>query len=363
MDPYKVLGLKKNASNEDVKKAYKTLAKKWHPDMFPNDKEKQLEATEKFKEVNSAYEILDDPQKRAEYDRFGSAMGGGRRRRRGTARDFDFFGGDFDSVFNQFFRGGRERREQGKHIQVVVNVNLNDILRGCIKEVTYSKREKCNDCKGEGALEFRECPHCGGMGAVSQQQGPMLIQTPCPACMGSGKEIQKECQSCKGAGLTEKRNTTRKIKVPPGVESGMQLFFQGEGECSKGKGIAGNLYILVQVEDHEFFKRGANGDLLCTIPVSYTQLVFGSKISLPTLEDKGEFSIPPGTQTGAKFKIKGKGLPRPGEEYRESNLGSIIATVEVEIPTDLPDDYKDVLQTLKQMEDLHITPKREKYDK
>lgn len=364
--PYEILGLKRNATAEDIKKAYKTLAKEHHPDMHVNGSDEQKVATEKFKEVNSAYEILDDDQKRAEYDRFGAVRGGGgRRRQAGGFRDFSFGGDDFNSVFNQFFGGrgrGRGRQEQGDHIQIVVSVTLNEILKGCVKDVEYKKRAKCSACNGVGALKTKTCSQCNGQGGTVQQQGPMMIQTACPLCKGTGQEIEEKCEDCKGRGLTEKKDKTTSMRIPAGVVSGMQLFFQGEGEPAKGSGIDGNLYILVKVEDHEFFDRGQNGDLLCKIPVSYTQLVLGSKITVPTLEDVGEFSIPPGTQTGTKFKLKGKGVPRPGEDYRESNLGSIVATVEIEVPTDLSDDYMEIIDKLGKLEEEHITPKRKKYD-
>lgn len=354
MSPYEILNLKKDASEEDIRKAYKTLARKYHPDTFEQGTDEQKEGTEKFKEVSSAYEILNDPQKKAEYDRFGTVRGGGRRSA-GGFRDFGFGGNDFDSVFNQFFRGrgGNQRQQQGEHIQIVVSMTLDEVLKGCVKEVVYNRREQCDTCKGTGAKVKRTCSQCNGQGGITHQQGPMVIQTTCPVCKGTGEEIQEKCEDCKGLGLTSKKEKTTSIKIPAGVVSGMQLFFQGEGEAPKGKGISGNLYILVKVEDHEFFDRGQNGDLLCKIPVSYTQLVFGSKISIPTLEEVGEFSMPPGTQTGTKFKLKNKGVPRPGEEYRESNLGSIIATVEVEVPIDLSDDYMEIMHKLAKMEEKH----------
>tara|TARA_Y100000034_G_scaffold43496_3_gene53083 strand:- start:11698 stop:12786 length:1089 start_codon:yes stop_codon:yes gene_type:complete len=362
MNPYEILGLKKDATDEDIRNAYKKLARKWHPDTHNQESKEELAAaTEKFKEVNSAYELLSDSQSRAEYDRYG-AVRGSRRRPTASHRDFNFFGQDFDSVFNQFFKQ-KQRRPQGEHIQVVISLTLNDIVKGCVKEVKYNKREQCGTCNGAGGTKIRTCPQCSGQGSVNVRQGPMLIQTPCPVCRGMGEEIQEICDDCKGVGLTSRKETKTDIKIPAGVESGMQLFFQGQGEPAKGKGTAGNLYILVKVEDHEFFHRGQNGDLLCTIPVSYTQLVLGSKIAIPTLDEVVEFSIPPGTQTGSKFKLKSKGLPKPGAEYRESNLGSIIATVEIEVPTDLSDDYVDVIKKLEKLEGKHITPKRKYYDK
>jgi molecular chaperone DnaJ len=365
MNPYEVLGLKRNASAEDIKKAYKSLAKIHHPDMHKQGSDEQKEATEKFKEVNAAYEILDDAQKKAEYDRFGAVRGGGgRRRQAGGFRDFSFGGDDFNSVFNQFFGGRGRGRQQasGEHIQVVVEVTLNEILKGVVKDVVYQKRSKCNGCGGMGAKKFKTCVACNGQGGSVQQQGPMMVQTSCGVCGGTGQEIEEKCEDCKGRGLTERKEKTTSLKIPAGVVSGMQLFFQGEGDPAKGGGIDGNLYILVKVEDHEFFDRGQNGDLLCKIPVSYTQLVLGCKVAIPTLEDVGEFSIPPGTQTGTKFKLKGKGVPRPGEEYRESSLGSIVATVEIEVPTDLTDDYMEIIDKLVKLEEEYTTPRRKKYN-
>ena len=365
MNPYEVLQLKQNATTEDIKKAYKNLAKKYHPDMHEQDSDEQKEAAEKFKEINAAHEILEDPQKRAEYDRFGVVRGRSRGRGQGQGfRDFSFGGEDFNSVFNQFFgnRGRQRQHPQGDHVQVVVEVTLNDILKGCVKEVTYNKKLKCSGCEGSGAKKIRTCPQCNGQGGTVQQQGPMMVQTTCNVCKGTGQEIQEKCEDCNGHGCSEFSSFDINIRIPAGVVSGMQLTLQGEGQPAKGKGINGNLYILLKVEDHKFFDRGPNGDLLCKIPVSYTQLVLGDKILVPTLDGAEEFNMPPGTQTGTNFKLKGKGVPRPGEEYRESNLGSIIATVELEVPTDLSDDYKEIIDKLGKLEEEYTTPKRKKYN-
>lgn len=361
--PYETLELKANATAEDIKKAYKAKAKIHHPDKYEQGSDEQKEATEKFKEITAAYEIIGDEEKKAEYDRFGTVRGGGRRRQAGGFRDFSFGGDDFNSVFNQFFgKRGQRRQEQGEHIQIVVSVTLDEVVKGCVKDIEYKKRTKCGSCSGSGATKVKKCSQCDGQGGTVQQQGPMMIQMACPLCRGTGQEIEEQCEDCKGLGLTPKEDQTTSVRIPAGVMSGVQLFFQGEGEPSKGEGIDGNLYILVKVEDHEFFDRGQNGDLLCEIPVSYTQLVLGSKITIPTLDDVGEFEIPPGTQSGTKFKLKGKGVPRPGEEYRESSLGSIIATVEIEVPTELSDDYREIIDKLGNLEDEYITPKRKQYN-
>lgn len=370
MNPYEVLKLKKDATTEDIKKAYKNLAQVYHPDVHKQDSDEQKEAAEKFKEVSAAYEILEDTQQKAEYDRFGAVRGGSRGRGRGRGhgagfRDFSFGGEDFNSVFNQFFGGrGRQRQQHppGEHIEVVIDVTLNDILKGCVKDITFNKRLKCDGCSGSGAKKTITCPQCNGQGATVQQQGPMMVQTTCNVCNGSGQEIQEKCEDCNGDGFSHFSSFDTSIRIPAGIISGMQLNFQGEGHPAKGKGINGNLYILVKVEDHKLFSRGQNGNLLCNIPVSYTQLVLGDKILIQTLDGAEEFSIPPGTQTGTQFKLKGKGVPRPGEEYRESNLGSIIATVELEVPTDLSDDYKEIIDKLGKLEEEHTTPKRKKYN-
>jgi len=356
-NPYEILGVKKDATEKEIKKAYKKLAIKWHPDKNPEDKE----AVEKFKEATYAYEILSDSKKKAEYDRFGTVRGN--RNSYAGNRDFDFFG-NFDSVFNQFFRNKNQRRnsQQGSHIQVVVKVTLNEILKGCIKEIKYNRRDKCEFCQGNGGKDVVICGDCEGRGFTLTQNGPLTIQTPCNHCGGMGEEYENKCEECKGSGLTKSKEKTISIKIPPGVESGMQLHFQGQGEPAKGKGMPGNLYILIKVEEHEFFERGKNGDLHCVIPVTYSQLVLGDIIKVPTLESIEQLNVPPSTQSGTKFKIKYKGLPKPGKEYKESNLGNIVVEVKVEIPVDVTDDYKGVVENLVKLENEDMMPKRKRYE-
>lgn len=346
-DLYEIMGVSKNASEEEIKKAYKNLAKKWHPDKHIKDPKKQKEAEEKFKEVAAAYEVLSDRDKRNNYDRYGITDG----QPRGNM-NFNW-GGDFDSIFNTFFnRRGFKKQQQGEHIQVVVEVSLDEILKGCVKNVHYNKRDKCKSCNGIGGIT-EICHECNGKGMIGYRQGPMLIQAPCQLCKGSGKKLKEVCKDCKGRGLNNKKEKVIKVKIPPGVESGMQLFFQGEGEESRGEGIPGNLYVVVKVKDHEFFDRGKNGDLLCNLYLPYTKFVLGGDVDILTLEGNVQFTVPAGTKTGTKFKIKNKGLPRPGRDYRESNLGNIIVTAQVEVPNKLSDDYMKVIQNLVQMEDKY----------
>jgi len=347
MNPYEVLGIEKTASQEEIRKAYKKLAKKYHPDVS-----EETGAVEKFKEVAEAYELLDNPEKRRQYDTFGST--GSRHR-----DNYSFFG-DMDSVFNEFFNQGRQKRVvRGDNIQVVVSCTLEDVMTGCAKDVEYMQKEICDECNGAGAKTKKTCDECNGKGASVRTNGNMAVHTTCVYCRGTGEVVEESCAKCGGVGLTGKRHKTVGIKIPAGIEDGMRLTFRGGGEPAITDGVPGNLYIFLEITEHEFFERGPNGDLYCKVPVSYTQLILGDKIKFATLNnDIGDFIIPAGTQPETKFKLAGEGLPIRGLSKR----GDIVIALYIDVPEELDKDYQEIISKLAEKEAAHITARRKVYE-
>lgn len=345
-DYYEVLGVSKTASDDELKKAYRTLAKKYHPDLNGGDKE----CEEKFKEVNEAYEVLSDPQKRARYDQFGHEdprTGGA-----GGYGDFTGgFGGGFDDIFSAFFGGGfggtqRARGpERGNDLRYDLTITFEEAAFGCEKEITVTREENCEECGGTGAKKGTSpttCPTCKGTGQVQS-----FINTPigrvsnvrvCDACHGSGKIIKDPCPKCNGRGRV-RRNRKISIKIPAGIDNGMQIPLRRQGEPGLRGGENGDLYIFVTVRPHKLFTR-ENYDLYCDVTVSFTQAALGGEIDVPTLNGMTKYNLPEGTQPGAVVRLRGQGI----QNLRGAGKGDLYIKINVEIPRRLTEKQKELLR-------------------
>ncbi len=350
-DYYEVLGVSKNASEDEIKRAYKKLARKYHPDMNPGDKE----AEEKFKEVNEANEVLSNPEKKAKYDQFGFAgvdpnYGAGQGGYGGTG-GFDF--GDLGDIFGSFFGGGfggGGRRnpnapQRGESIRASLSVEFTEAAFGCEKSITIDRSEQCPTCKGKGCAPGTTpevCTECHGTGTVTQAQrtpfGMMQSQTVCPKCRGKGQIIHQPCPDCRGAGVVRKRRTIQ-VNIPAGIDNGQTISLRGQGHSGKNGGPAGDLLITVMVRPHEIFRRDGTA-VFCEAPITFTQAVLGGTLEIPTIDGKVKYDIPEGTQTGTVFRLRGKGIPVLNGRGR----GDQYVTVNIETPRNLNREQKDALK-------------------
>ncbi|MDM8557901.1 molecular chaperone DnaJ [Candidatus Parabeggiatoa sp. HSG14] len=339
-DYYQVLNVQKNASEEELKKAYRRLAMKYHPDRNPDDKQ----AEENFKEIKEAYEVLNDPQKRAAYDQFGhagveAAMGGG-----GGFGGFGGFGdiGDiFESVFSGGFRGGGNRNFRGSDLRYDMSLSLEEIVAGTEVKIRIPTQVVCSTCKGNGAkpgTSPKTCPRCSGHGQVRITQGFFSVQQSCPTCRGTGKIISESCRTCHGNGRVQEHKTLS-VKVPPGVDSGDRIRLSGEGEPGPNGGPPGDLYVQVNVRPHPIFAREDN-HLFCEVPISIVTAALGGELEAPTLDGRVMLKIPPETQTGKVFRIRGKGV----KPVRGGLAGDLHCRVVVETPVNLTSHQKDLLK-------------------
>ena len=334
-DYYSTLGVDKNATQEDVKKAYKKLAKQWHPDL-----NKSAEASEKFKEINEAAAILGSEEKRKHYDQYGTVEG-----QSGSGFQGDFRGFDFDTVFDDLFSGfgfrGARREERGRDLGYDLDISLEDAYKGITKTVEVEKYDSCEKCDGKGGEGVAVCATCGGRGAVQQTRrtafGIFATTTSCPKCKGSGEMVERACKTCAGHGRVELAKKLE-IKIPAGVEDGMRLRVQGEGEAGERGRQSGDLYVTVHVRSHNTFTREDN-DLSCTVPVSFVTAALGGEIDVPTLEGEVAIDIPEGTQPDTVFRIKNKGMPSV-----HGGHGSLHVKVSVEIPKKLSKKQRELLQ-------------------
>ena len=351
-DYSEVLGIQKGASEDEIKKAYKKLARKYHPDMNPGDKE----AEEKFKEVNEANEVLSDPEKKARYDQFGFAgvdpnYGAGAGGAGGFGGGFDF--GDLGDIFGSFFGGGfggGQRRnpnapQRGESIRASVSVSFTDAAFGCEKSVTLERSEMCGTCKGNGCAPGTTpevCPDCHGTGTVQvRRQTPMGVfasNGPCRKCGGTGRLIHQPCPDCRGGGTVRKRKTIQ-VTIPAGIDHGQTISLRGQGNAGKNGGPAGDLLITVMVQPHDLFRRDGV-DVFCEAPITFTQAVLGAELEIPTIDGKVKYSIPEGTQTGTVFRLKGKGIPVLNGRGR----GDQYVTVTIETPRNLNKEQKEALR-------------------
>ncbi len=350
-DYYEVLGVEKGASEDEIKKAYKKLARKYHPDMNPGDKE----AEEKFKEINEANEVLSNPDKRQKYDQFGFAgvdpnygagQGGGY-----GAGGFDF--GDLGDIFGSFFGGGfgGGRRtnpntpQRGESIRMSLAISFEEAAFGCEKAVTVERMEQCETCHGNGCAPGTTpevCPDCRGTGQVQvRRQTPMGVfatSSPCPKCGGKGQIIHQPCKDCHGSGTVRRRKTIQ-ASIPAGIDNGQTISIRGQGNAGKNGGPAGDLLITITVRPHELFRREGTS-VLCEAPITFTQAVLGAELEIPTIDGKVKYTLPEGTQSGTTFRLKGKGIPSINGRGR----GDQYVTVYIETPRNLNKEQKEALK-------------------
>ena len=370
-DYYEVLGVKKDASAEEIKKAYRKSAMKYHPDRNPGDKE----AEAKFKEVGEAYEVLSDEGKRARYDQygfagvdpnFGAGGGGGP-----FGGGFGGFGGfdDLGDIFGDFFGGGRTSRgsaqnapRRGENVMSHLELTFEEAAFGCEKEVATPRIENCASCNGTGSADgvMETCSQCGGRGQVRSVQNFMGMQmqstTTCPQCGGRGQIIKNPCGTCKGKGKVRRTNRV-KVKVPAGVDAGQSVRVRGEGCVGANGGVNGDLLVEIYIKKHPIFTR-EEYDVLCEVPISFTQAALGAEIDVPTLDGKVTYEIPEGTQTGREFVLKDKGIPQVGNARRR---GDHRFTVVVETPTKLTREQKELLRKLDETLPQAENPRRKTF--
>lgn len=352
-DYYKTLGVDKNADAAEIKKAYRKMAMKYHPDQNKDNKE----AESKFKEINAAYDILKDEQKRAAYDQFGKSAFDGSRGGAGGGNPFGggFQGGNFSDIFEDMFgdfmgggagsqRRGSNGAMRGNDMQYAMDITLEDAYNGVEKTITVPINDTCESCEGKGAEKgsgAETCSTCKGAGRVRAQQGFFTIERACSTCGGQGSVIKNPCKKCSGAGRV-RREKTLKVNIPKGIEGGRRIRLSGEGEAGVRGGPSGDLYILVGIKSHRFFKRdGAN--LHCRVPIAMTTAALGGEIEVPTIAGKRtEVKIPGGTQTGQQFRLKGQGM----SVLNSSTKGDMYIEIFVETPINLNNKQKDLFKTL-----------------
>src|SRR6266702_765624 len=362
-DYYEVLGVARNASEEEIKRAYRKLAVKFHPDKNPDDPH----AEERFKELGEAYDVLIDPDKHAAYDRFGHAafaqgagFGGG-----GFHDPFDIFrevfsgGGIGGGIFETFFGGGRaEDRQRGSDLRYDMEIKLEEAAFGVEKQIEISKLDTCDKCQGSGAEPGSRrisCPACGGRGQVVSSRGFFHISQTCPRCHGAGEIIEKPCQKCRGEGRVEKLNRV-KLKIPAGIREGTRLRSLGNGEAGISGGPPGDLYVVIHIKEHRVFQREGD-DLYCEVPIPFSIAALGGEIDVPTLEGKAHLKVPAGTQSGQIFKLRAKGIVN----VNGRGQGDLFARLIVEVPSRLNAEQRQRLEEFAALCGEENTPMRKSF--
>ncbi|UOF02606.1 molecular chaperone DnaJ [Bdellovibrio reynosensis] len=356
-DYYEILGVPKDAEQDVIKKAYRKLAMQFHPDKNPGNKE----AEEQFKEAAGAYEVLSDPQKRAQYDRFGhAAFSGGRGGGQGFQDVEDIFS-HFGDIFGDFFGGGQQQQRRrnrneprrGSDLRYVTEVTLKDVITGLEKEIEFETDKNCDDCKGSGAEKGSQvvtCTMCGGSGQVVRSQGFFAMASTCPTCHGQGTQIKNPCKSCKGKGRVAEHRKIR-LNIPAGVDTGTRLRVATEGEGGYMGGPPGDLFVEIRVKPHPHFERRGD-DLFGELSVPYIQMLLGAEIDVPTVTDEVEMDIPKGTQPGDTVKLANEGLP----SLRGNRRGDIYFRVNVQFPEKLHKDEEKLLRDIAKARGLKVSP-------
>jgi len=359
-DYYEVLGVAKDASDDDIKRAYRRLALKFHPDRNPND----AEAEQKFKDAAEAYEVLSDADKRARYDRYGhqGLSGTGFHEFRDAQDIFDAFGEIFGgSMFGDLFGGRRQRRgpRPGRDLRYQLDIDLVEAARGATKEFDIRRDEVCNQCGGAGAKRGSspvKCSYCGGRGQVLQSQGFFRIATTCLGCHGRGTQIKDPCPDCSGAGRVPAKRTI-KVNVPAGVDTGMRMRVSGEGEPGDNGAPRGDLYCYISVREHPLFQRDGQ-NLICRVPITFTQAALGADVEVPSLTGSQTLSVARGTQSGAVFRLRGQGLPDP---HGGRSRGELVVQVIIETPRKLTKRQEELLREFAGLEHVDVTPERKSF--
>ena len=358
-DYYEILGVPKTATSDDIKKAYRTLVKKYHPDLHPGDKA----AAEKFKEINEANEVLSDEKKRKQYDfeREHPGMGGF-----GGGEGFSGFAGGFEDIFGDIFggfggsRARRETKTKGEDVTIEISLSFLDAAKGCVREVVYSRNEPCASCKGSGAkggTAYKTCEKCGGSGQVQYTTGNGFFRSvsvrPCDECGGTGRKIIDACPDCKGKGYI-KNNTKVTLNIPAGADTGSYLRKVGFGEASRNGGPAGDLIAVIKVEPSKIFRR-KNFDLYVSVPVSFRTAALGGKVRIPLIDEVMDYTVPEGTQSGKIFFVRGKGIKTA------RGTGDLYIEIVVEVPAKLTKEQKSALEQLETLTDIKQCPQMKQY--
>ena len=360
-DYYDVLGVDKGVDNNDIKRAYRKLAMKYHPDRNPDDEK----AAESFREVTEAYEVLSDADKRARYDQYGHAgvddqMGGFGSGGFQGSHAYQDFGDLFGSMFGDAFGGGgaAQANNQGSDLRYNLSITLEEAAVGKEVELEIPKHESCGTCSGSGARPGTNpvsCSTCGGHGQVQMQQGFFAVRRPCPSCNGSGKKIESPCVTCGGTGR-KKVKKNLKVKIPAGVYDGAQVRVSGEGEAGTNGGASGDLFIVVRIKEHSIFERDG-ADLHCEMPITFPQATLGSEVDAPTLDGKVKIKIPAGTESGRVFRLRGHGV----KDVRVRQQGDLYVRVQIAVPKKLTDKQKELLKAFAEETGDEVYPERSSF--